>query len=647
MRRFLLILSVLMLALPAWSQAYNDARVPGSLDRDGDGDADYVRVECDLVGPATCTLADLLAGIEAVADEGGDKTISVAPGDYVWDSAYDALHNAKGWTLGAIELDANTKLLCDPGATIYAPGTLNLTDELSAIAVSTDGVEVRGCTVNGNAGSSVYTYSSLGFTGSRRFGIYVEGGDDFVIADNVVTATYHSGIYVRHNDGGLIQGNHIKEVGGYWADDSGLTQPCVYLFATGTGDTRNITVADNRCEGSGAAAFNVRIDDFDDVIENILFSNNVATDIRNHAATPDYNVCLNLGGVRNVVVNGLVCSYAEAALQLTTGDTWLDEAVVANSLFPNKGVSISNVTASNLQSTAAWGMQFGDYQQAVTVSNVLIQDTPSGRDCVGISGIQRGLVLDGLTLSRCGGHGIRFLSASSTDPADRVILRNITILDADAGTPTSGGYDGINLPWAAANLTFENIIIHGFSASAVRVTAGIDNSVFRNFEIDMTRTRFLGTMSEATANGQTCDAAAEGDTLITLDANNSGDCSFAAGTGTSENGCYCDGASWVDWHVAGADHGIRIFNGTSSENVFENVVCKNLVGGHFNCIDIDANGTNNIITNITGMNTIGTATATGSYTFESAVDINGGSATTTNINCVNRYTGGTDGCNQI
>jgi hypothetical protein len=595
------------------------------VDTDGDGNPDWMRVTCLYDGDAACSIEDDIdAAVKALNDTGG-STLQITAGVYDFPGngvvgSGPAYVNSNG----AIEPPVNMRIACDRGAVLVGPDETE-DKGLSVIYSTANGVEVRGCEIDGGAPAS-YSWTALGFSGgTARMGVYLEG-DDVVVDNNYIHDTFHACAYYRNGDGAAINQNQLQDCGGANATDTALTQPCAYIFADGApGTTRNVLVSNNIAKGCGTHAYNTRIAAFDDVIENVAFVNNIATDIQNAGGV--YGAGLSLSGSRNVLVDGLIVDEAQAAFVFVAGDTYLDEAA-GGTLFGNKNVTLTAVQATNVGLGSGWGINLAAYQENVTMTNSVIDTTPDGRMCVSHDNRNRKIVYSGMTFSNCGGHGVAFQShwngarpgGAGSDPAAFASFRGIQITDPDS-TPAAGSYySGITSNgFVAGPHTFENIYIKGATAPGIHINSQATSWKIRDVTVSGLRTLFQGALTEASVPA--CTAALAGAHVITTNASSASDCDMASGTGTTDNECACDGVSWANMLRSSA-HGIRVVNGPSTRLMIDGVSCDDIIDDAFSCVFLTGGSTSNAwVSSITGFNTLGLNTSDG-MAFQAALDIN-------------------------
>jgi hypothetical protein len=284
---------------------------------------------------------------------------------------------------------------------------------------------------------------------------------------------------------------------------------------------------------------------------------------------------------------------------------------------PNRGLVLDGLVGRDLSDVpGAIGLSISAHQTALRVSNLDIENTPAGAECVIYAAPQRGSELDGLQLKRCGAGGIVNGSHDAgwgNEPDSALVLRNLTIdgtgaFDRQKGPQTHAiqirGGDA-NGPTPANGSLLENIVIRD-SVGGIRFENGVSNSSFLNVDVDMLLAGFLGAFTHSEAAGIACDEAAIDQWLILGDAVGKKDCDFSAGTGVIENACVCTGAGWVDMRQEARPQCMIWGGDADSGNLVSNMRCGNVMGDDAYGIELNPGTSATLFEDLEGFDTRGT-----------------------------------------
>jgi hypothetical protein len=554
--------SILLAAALVLVASPGAAQVNQLLDQDGDGLPDYASV-ADWDGDGVREMNDIQAAIDALTDP-GPKHIFVQPGIYVPSSAPPKEH-------GLVELPSNSELECAGTETTVLLGLNATVRHVNRSVISNsdhfggnENITVRNCQIHGGMPDS---YNSGSWTAHGRMGVNFFTVRNAVVIGNRVHHTHHTCLYTKNSRGVRFLDNVIHDCGGY-GDVNSLRMPAIYLFAVSGGATEDVIASGNTILRSGG--FNTRRDTAAEAIRDVEFSDNTVDNTPSAFALRPPERCATVRGADGVLLKGNTC--------IRTGPIYVYGSAAyydapGGHVDASRDVTIEDVTMSDLETR---GIQAAERIDGLVVRRVTIARTPVDQPCISWITPLRGLLLEDVWVSDCGGPGLRQTGpGSGATAAERVRLVRVTVDGADVvATHDDTYHHGIELQGANDGLSLQNLMVRRFSANGLHIgggTAPLTNSALRLVHVDGVPSGYRGRF--LAPNLPACNAASEGDWAIVVDAQSGTSC---AGGGTRENRCRCLGGSWTDANTAAVHFGVEVLSGASRDNEFSHLSLDNL-----------------------------------------------------------------------
>lgn len=491
-------------------------------------------------------------------------TLELAPGDWTAPAALPTGNNR-----AVLELESFTTLRCDSSSTVIRNDGTTLDNAVIAgrlpwAAGYTRSVRVENCKLDGG-------WNDGGATNGAAMGFQIQGFWDFEAVGVEVEDTGHTCFYTSNSWDTAFRNFRGKRCGNPRGVGSVTTQAGVYIFATNLagidGFAYNVQLENGDISDSGPA-YNFRRGTAGDEIWAPVWRDLTA---RNMA-----NVCAAIRGVYRMHLDGMFCDNTTGFAIDNAASAWGTDTEVRNSDF-------HNITVRSGTSAATPAFQFGDYHSKVTVENLTVSGSSSTLACVLLQQPNREAVMRNVTLQNCAGDGVQITGVDASAGAEKIAadygwtLENFTLRALDDGDPFATARHGLQSTVIVANSIFRNWRIDGLTGNGVLFSSGdvCHGCTFENWEVTQMQPRYLGRGTEAFANALTCDANTENYFVITSDASSTSDCTFASGTGASQNACYCDGAgTWADMTVAGGNQDVFNFLGGLTFSTFRNITIR-------------------------------------------------------------------------
>jgi hypothetical protein len=536
------------------------------LDQDGDGLPDFASVG-DWDGDAALELTDIQAAIDALTDP-GPKWVSVEAGTFLPPAAPTGLH-------GLIELPSDIVLDCaGPGLTVLR-GLPSTVKNLNFSVLSNDDhvfgnhdITITNCQIDGAMPDA---YDSRGWTAHGRMGVNLTVVTDATVVGNFVHHTHHTCLYTKNSTGIRFEGNTLQDCGGYGDFNSLTRKPAIYLFAVAGGITRDVVATGNFILRSGGNALNTRRDSAIDAIRDVEFSDNLVDNSPAPFARRPPEKCISIRGTDGILVKGNECVHTASSYVSGSTVYYGDPGGYVEA---NRNVTIEDLTMTDLESDR--GIVVGERVDGLVLRRVTIARTPADRPCISWVTPLRGLLLEDVTVSDCGGAGLlQTGTGSGATPAERVRLARVTVNGADVvATADTSYWNAIELQGTNDGLSLVDVTVRRFSLYGLRIggsTAPLTNSTLERVRVDATPSGFLGRF---TGQGlPACNAGSEGDWAVVTNALSDASCS---GGGSAENRCRCTGGAWTDLTNSPGRYGIEISSGASRGNIFRNLYLDNL-----------------------------------------------------------------------
>jgi hypothetical protein len=482
---------------------------------------------------------------------------------------------------------------------------------------------------------------SVGYTGSSgtqntRMGIRIANGVDHIIENNYVHDTHHACIYVADSETVRVHQNRMEDCGGFYDVTGTGSQPGVYLFANADSTLSDAKVTENSVRRSGESAYNTRkASSSTSVVKNVVMSDNYAYQGSVDAdgiASP----CLTLGSLQNATVTNLLCEQTSTGIVFTGGATYLSSSTTEP--YSNRDVMVDNVvvrnTIAHYRTGQAFGVNVGDYQENVRISNLIVDTTyaesllDSNASCVLFNSPQRNLAFERVLLKNCAHHGIYQNEADGTAQGEGIRWIDVTVSGTDYYIP---GGSTVRAPFntatrhcarftaSAYNQTFVNFSCEDATGNGLNFEADADFITVKDSRFDMrpfgwyTGAGTAGIVTEAQAAAATCNSGATNTWLITSDAAASGggacvaedgeedttDVTFGSGTSTCNNRAYCNGTSWTNGDLT-TQHGINFSNTGTSHALVDGIECKGVQNSSSYCVNFaNVTATNNKVGTVT------------------------------------------------
>lgn len=346
----------------------------------------------------------------------------------------------------------------------------------------------------------------------------------------------------------------------------------IYLFSQ-SNDTVGGRVVGNVGSFVGGIALHARANDNTVVARNVDFSGNSVSDT--------VGECFDVAGIRGGTFSGNTCSFTQG-LVLVDDSAGGTNFCFDNSPDPNcsDGVAITNNTLlkSRYDSPDAAGgaVRWGRGHSNVTFTGNTIDGTIDG-NCWAQFGNSPGSIIDGNVLSNCGGDGWFDVGLQAiTMP---LAFTNLRISNVGMSNIQDRASDGIRIGLGHTGLSFDNLVVEGCGNNCFRGSGSgaTSNLSVSNFVFDGTFPGFIGSMTESAAQAFTCDADTENRWILTTDATDATDCTYASGTGSTANACYCTGSAWTDYGspFPAKDVVDMALSGNQTNMSFKNGIIKN------------------------------------------------------------------------
>jgi len=439
----------------------------------------------------------------------------------------------------------------------------------------------------------------------------VTGVEDVVIEGNYVHDSYHACIYSKNGTRVSIRNNLVEYCGGFFHDVGPQSQPGIYVFSDTGNVSDDVAVLDNVVRYARASGVNTRRKTSLDILRRVLIDGNeilLATDAEGEAGSG-----LRLSGLSDSIAMDNTVTGGRQFANVIGGAGWFDAWPG-----PNRGLVIDGLVGRDLSDVpGAIGVSIGGHQTGLRVSNLDVENTPAGAECMVYAAPQRGSELDGLRLARCGAGGIVNGSQDEgwgNEPDSALVLRNVTIDGTRVHDRQNGpqvfaiqirGGDELG-PTPADGSLLENIVIRD-SVGGIRFESGVSNSSFVNIDADMLLSGFLGVVTHSEAAALSCDAGSLGQWLILGDAVGKADCDFSTGTGGVENACVCTGDGWVDMRQEGRPQ-CMLWNGAADTgNLVSGMRCGNVMGDDAYGIVVEPGTSATLFEDLEGFDTRGTS----------------------------------------
>ena len=423
-------------------------------DRDGDDLADYACVG-DWNSNGRCEIeADLQAAVDRLIDPGA-KLVELS--DCTFASPVAPLNEN-----ALLELDSFTTLR-GQGATSLLVG-LPETDRTSRQAVVGNRMHING-------GNSQIVISDLeidggwrsgdasGVSTQHRMGVFLSNCNHCTVERVKVRDTLHSCLYSRNGRHVQFLDNTLRRCGNYTG--KGTTFPCIYFFVDPGDRAAFVTARGNDCDGSGFAALNTRRGSSSSILENVVFEDNVVRNTRlaaNGLAKP----CIALRGVAGVVARNNYCEHT-GGLRTFAGRGFYS---TDNDVDATADVTVDGLVVNGSDGASALHVQA--FTENFVGRNIRVDDAV--RHCVRLSGPQRNLILEDLTLQGCANGGIaEFGNAGfGSAPGEGVTLRRIALMDV--------GFEGIRFNGPVRRLLLDRVSIVGAGRAGIRFAGGVGDA---------------------------------------------------------------------------------------------------------------------------------------------------------------------------
>jgi hypothetical protein len=543
---------------PAWGNAL--------LDQDGDGLPDFASVG-DWDGDGVLELTDIQAAVDALTDP-GLKRISVEPGTFLPPLAPARPH-------GLVELPSNSVLECAGTTATILRGLPSTVKNLNRSVLSNQdhvggnqNITIANCQIDGAMPDA---YDSRTWTAHGRMGVNLNAVTNATVVGNFVHHTHHTCLYTKNSTGIRFLNNRLEDCGGYGDLNSLTRKPAIYLFATGGGVTQDVVASGNLIARSGGNALNTRRDSVTDAVRDVEFSDNLVDNTPASFARRPPEKCISIRGTDGVLLKGNECAHT-ASIYVSGSAVYYGEN--GGDVDANRDVTIEDLSMTDLESDR--GIVVGGRVDGLVLRRVTIARTPADRPCISWVTPLRGLLLEDVRVSDCGGPGLLQTGAGSgATMAERVRLARVTVDGADVVARADTTYqNGIELQGANDGLSLADVTVRRFSQYGVRIggsTMPLTNSALERVRVDGRpsgyRGRFVGQSLPV------CNAGSEGDWSVVVDALSDTSCS---GGGNAENRCRCVGGSWTDLTNDANRYGIDISSGASHGNTFSSLYLDNV-----------------------------------------------------------------------
>jgi len=450
---------------------------------------------------------------------------------------------------------------------------------------------------------------SIGFNGGdpifsngfARMAVEVLNSEDVTIEDCVASHSGHSALYAKNTDDLAIRRCRLRYAGGYANVGGGLNRwPFIYLFNGVTSSEprsmRRMVVEDVDCRFGGGACLNLRWDPWTGgiALSDLQVSGMRARDLVNLRRFRGTGI--NLSGVHgaqvhdNYIEDGAVGIF----LQGHGADLGSYQQPQRNTDVQIVGNRVANLVYDPVTSPSPVGIFVMSRNENVLVSGNSVTGVgipeqgavgSSLGDCMIVTFPSRQLSLFGNTLRRCGGAGLYQGGRVGGSPDETLLIDGIDIQGVDyynRSDPLTRS--GIELTNDVSDVVITDFSIGDFTAGAIRHAAGVlRGSLLANGRVHGLA-GFLGNVREQQAHNLSCSDAGRNAWLVTSNGLDANDCSFAAGRGTQQVVCVCEGTQ-RGWQKLAIDRhaGIRFWDARATGNRIEQVECEGLLGGA--CVD--------------------------------------------------------------
>jgi hypothetical protein len=537
------------------------------LDLDGDGLPDFASVG-DWDGDGVRELTDIQAAVDALTDP-GLKRISVEAGTFIPPAAPARPH-------GLVELPSNSVLECaGTNATILLGLPATVKNVNRSVLSNQDhfggnqNITIANCQIDGGMPDA---YDSRTWTAHGRMGVNLNAVTGGIVRGSFVHHTHHTCLYTKNSTNIRFENNTLEDCGGY-GDINALTRkPAIYLFATAGGVMQDFVATGNVIARSGGNALNTRRDNVIDTVRDIEFINNSVDNTPAPFARRPPEKCISIRGTDGILVKGNVCRHTASIYIAGSTPGYYGET--GGHVDGNRNVVIEDLTMTDLESDR--GIVVGERVNGMLLRRVTISRTPAGLPCLSWETPTRGLVLQDVSVTDCGGAGILQTGpGSGATVAERVRLERVTVNGADVVTTADASYqDGIELQGTNDGLSLLDVTVRRFSLHGVRLgssTGPLTNSTLDRVRVDGMPSGYLGRFTASSLPA--CNAARDGDWAVVVNALTGSSCS---GGGSTENRCRCVGGSWTDLTNSVIQYGIDLSSGASHGNTFRDVDFDNL-----------------------------------------------------------------------
>jgi hypothetical protein len=543
---------------PAWGSAL--------LDQDGDGLLDFASVG-DWDGDGALELTDVQAAIDALTDP-GPKWVSIETGVFLPPAAPTGLH-------ALVELPSDIVLQCaGPGLTVLR-GLPSTVKNLNFSVLSNDdhvsgnqNITISNCQIDGAMPDA---YDSRTWTAHGRMGVNLNHVTNATVVGNFVHHTHHTCLYTKNSTGIRFESNTLQDCGGYGDFNSLTRKPAIYLFAVAGGITQDVVATGNLILRSGGNALNTRRDNAIDTVRDVEFIDNVVDNTPAPFARRPPEKCVSIRGTDGILLKGNECLHT-ASIYVSGSPVYYSDA--GGNVEANRNVTIEDLTMTDLESDR--GILIGERVEGLVLRRVTISRTPADRPCISWTTPLRGLLLQDVVVSDCGGAGLlQTGTGSGATVAERVRLERVTVDGADVVATADTLYGtGIELQGVNDGLSLVDVTVRRVSLHGIRLggsTLPLTRSWLERVQVDGLPSGYRGRF---TAQGlPACDAGSDGDWSVVTNALSGTSC---AGGGSSENRCRCTSGAWVDLTNEASRYGIDISSGASHGNTFRNLSLDNV-----------------------------------------------------------------------